>query len=134
MLSLTWKERGLADPIYLNELSDGTLRFLWLATLLHSPGLTALTLIDEPEISLHPDMLRILADLLRAAANDTQLIVATQSAALVRFLNPSEVLVFDFGEDGFAIPTWADSLDLDDWLKEYTLDELWHMNRLGGNT
>jgi len=53
-LAMTWWETGFSKPLYMHQLSEGTLRFLWLATLLQSPGLTALTLIDEPEVSLHP--------------------------------------------------------------------------------
>jgi predicted ATPase len=108
------------------------LRFLWLATLLASPGLTALTLLDEPEVSLHPELLSLLAGLLRAAASRTQLIVATHSDRLVRFLKPAEVVVIDSTEDGMARFTWADQLDLDEWLTEYTLDEVWRMGRMGG--
>jgi hypothetical protein len=51
----------------MHQLSEGTLRFLWLTTLLQSPGLTALTLLDEPEVSLHPELLSLLADQLREA-------------------------------------------------------------------
>jgi predicted ATPase len=131
-LAFTWKEREFDRPIYAHELSDGTLRFLWLATLLGSPALTPITLIDEPEVSLHPVMLSLLADLLREAAMQTQVIVATHSERLIRFLKPAEVLVLDV-VDGKVAPEWADTMDLDAWLSEYTLDELWRMNRLGGN-
>ena len=54
MVSMTWKEKAFRTPIYINQLSEGTLRFLWLASLLQSPGLTTITMIDEPEVSLHP--------------------------------------------------------------------------------
>jgi predicted ATPase len=112
-------------------LSEGTLRFLWLATLLQSPGLTALTLLDEPEVSLHPDLLNLLADLLREASSRTQLVVATHSDRLIRFLQPKEVLLLDSNDDGMSTLTWADQLDLDAWLKDYSLDELWSNGRLG---
>src|SRR5258708_9540928 len=83
-LALAWRERGFSKPLYMHQLSEGTLRFLWLATLLQSPGLTALTLLDEPEGSLHPELLSFLADLLREASRCTQLLVATPSAPLSR--------------------------------------------------
>lgn len=130
-LSLTWREKGLSQPFYMHQLSEGTLRFLWLITLLNSPGLTALTLLDEPEVSLHPDLLRLLADLLREASERTQIVVATHSDRLIRFLNPEEVLLLDSAEDGFSSLKWADELDLEAWLKEYSLDELWSNGRLG---
>jgi len=131
-LAMTWRDTNLSKPLYMHQLSEGMLRFLWLGTLLKSPGLTALTLLDEPEVSLHPELLSLLAGLLREAANHTQLIVATHSDRLVRFLKPTEVVVIDSTADGMAQLTWADRLDLDEWLAEYTLDEIWRMGRMGG--
>ena len=133
-LARTWRDKNLSRPLYMHQLSEGMLRFLWLATLLASPGLTALTLLDEPEVSLHPELLSLLAGLLREAANRTQLVVATHSDRLVRFLKPGEVVVIDSTDDGMAQLTWADKLDLDEWLAEYTLDEVWRMGRMGGRT
>jgi predicted ATPase len=130
-LALAWRERGFSKPLYMHQLSEGTLRFLWLTTLLQSPGLTALTLLDEPEVSLHPELLSLLADQLREASQRTQIIVATHSDTLIRFLEPAEVVVLDSTEDGMTTLTRADELDLGDWLKEYSLDELWRNGRIG---
>jgi predicted ATPase len=130
-LALAWREKGFSKPLYMHQLSEGTLRFLWLATLLASPGLTALTLLDEPEVSLHPELLNILSDLFREASTRTQLVVATHSDRLIRFLKPEEVVVIDSDEDGMSTLTWADKLDLEEWLKEYSLDELWSNGRIG---
>ena len=130
-LSMTWKDKNFSKPIYVHELSEGTLRFLWLVTLLQSRELTAITLIDEPEVSLHPDLLRLLADLMREASKRTQLIVATHSDRLIRFLKPEEVLICD-ADDGLLTVTWADKLDLAQWLADYSLDEVWAMNLMGG--
>jgi predicted ATPase len=130
-LALTWREKGFSKPFYMHQLSEGTLRFLWLATLLQSPGLTALTLLDEPEVSLHPELLSLLAEMMREASNRTQLVVATHSDRLIRFLQPKEILLMDAGEDGMTTLKWADDLDLDEWLKDYSLDELWSNGRLG---
>uniref|UniRef100_B8HS13 ABC transport protein, ATP-binding subunit n=1 Tax=Cyanothece sp. (strain PCC 7425 / ATCC 29141) TaxID=395961 RepID=B8HS13_CYAP4 len=130
-ISMTWKDKNFAEPMYLHELSEGTLRFLWLATLLQSKSLTTITLIDEPEVSLHPDLLRHLVYLMREASKNTQLIVATHSDRLIRFLEPHEVLICDL-EAGAATMTWADTLDLDKWLTDYSLDQVWAMNLIGG--
>jgi len=132
MLSLTWKERHFRDPIYIHQLSEGTLRFLWLISLLLSPNLSTVTMIDEPEVSLHPELLSLLADLMREASQRTQIIVATHSDRLIRFLEPKEVIVMDVGENGCALAQWADSMDLEEWLKEYSLDEVWRTGRMGG--
>jgi predicted ATPase len=132
MLTMTWKDRNFRKPLYMSELSEGTLRFLWLVSLLQSPALSTITMIDEPEVSLHPELLSLLADLMREAAQRTQLIVATHSDRFIRFLRPEEVMVMDIDEDGSAKGTWADALDLESWLAEYSLDEVWRMGRMGG--
>ena len=133
-LLLSWRDRNFTRPFDTSELSEGTLRFLWLATLLQSPGLPEVTLIDEPEVSLHPELLRLLVELMREASTRTQLVVATHSDRLVRFLDPSELLVCDYDETGGMTAKWADTLDLADWLADYTLDQLWSKGVLGGRS
>jgi predicted ATPase len=133
-LSLAWKDKNYRQPLYAHQLSEGTLRFLWLVTLLQSPALPTVTLIDEPEVSLHPEMLRLLAELMREAAVRTQLIVATHSDRFVRFLQPTELVVCDLDKEGGTVIHRADTLELDEWMKEYSLDELWSMGRLGGRS
>ncbi len=133
-LAMTWKDSTSPHPFYMHQLSEGTLRFLWLVTLLHSPGLTAVTMIDEPEVSLHPELLAVLADLFRDASNRTQLILATHADRLVRFLEPSELIAATINEEGATEFQWGDQLDLDSWLEEYSLDQLWQMGRLGGRS
>jgi predicted ATPase len=131
-LAMTWRDHHFPGGFYTHQLSEGALRFLWLTTLLQSPGLTAVTLIDEPEVSLHPELLSLFAELLREASQRSQIIAATHSDRLVRFLRAEEAVVMDIGEDGLASTTWADKLDLERWLEEYSLDEVWRMGRLGG--
>jgi predicted ATPase len=133
-LTLAWRDKNFTQPIYPHQLSEGTLRFLWLATLLQSPGLPVVTLIDEPEVSLHPEMLRLLADLMREASSRSQLIVATHSDRFVRFLQPEELVVCNLAEDGGMFVRRASDLDLDGWLADYALDELWSIGRLGGRS
>lgn len=130
-LSMTWTDQNFSQPIYVHELSEGTLRFLWLVTLLQSQNLTTITLLDEPEVSLHPELLRHLVYLMREASKHTQLIVATHSDRLIGFLEPHEVLICDI-EEGEAKMTWADALNLNKWLEDYSLDQVWAMNIMGG--
>ncbi len=132
-LAMTYEDSNFSKPLYMNQLSEGILRFLWLITLLESPDLTGLTLIDEPEVSLHPQLLSVLPEIMREASRRTQLIITTHSGRFIRFLQPSEVLVLDT-EEGLTKPAYADTLDLDQWLREYELDELWVMGRLGGKS
>jgi predicted ATPase len=129
-VALAWRERG--QTYYAHELSEGTLRFLWLCTILHSSDPPRMVLIDEPEVSLHPELLKILSDLLDDASHRTQLLVATQSPELVSWLKPEQVVVLDLDEEGWTKATPATELDLDEWLKRYTLGELWVQGTIGG--
>ncbi|MBX3180499.1 MAG: AAA family ATPase [Candidatus Hydrogenedentes bacterium] len=131
MFVLTWRDSTLSAPLYQGELSEGLLRFIWLVALLHSPYLPNITMIDEPEVSIHPDVLNLLVDLFREAAQRTQLVVATHSDRLLRYLSPTEIVAMDLGEDGFAEAVWADSLDVNIWLEKHGLDEIWRMGQLG---
>jgi predicted ATPase len=132
MLSLAWKDRYFKKALYPHELSEGTLRFLWLVSLLKSPSLPTITMIDEPEVSMHPELLSILADLMREASERTQIVVATHSDTLIRFLEPKEVVVMDTDDEGFTSAKWADSFDIEKWLEDYSLDEIWRMGQIGG--
>ncbi len=131
-LAMSWNDKKLSKPVYTHEMSEGTLRFLWLISLLQSPSLPMITMIDEPEVSLHPELLSLLAHSLREASDRTQIIVATHSDRLIRFLRPEEVVAMDVDDNGRATATWADSFDLSDWLNDYSLDEVWRMGRIGG--
>ncbi len=130
-VTMAWYQSGLSGPLYPSELSEGTLRFLWLVTVLLTPKPPPVTLIDEPEVSLHPELLKLLAALLQDASSRGLVVVATHSADLVRWLQPDEVLVLD-KTDGRTTCTWADTMNLDEWLKEYTLADLWLMGIVGG--
>jgi predicted ATPase len=129
--TLIWYQKDLTNPLYPNQLSEGMLRFLWLTTVLLAPDPPPIILLDEPEVSLHPELIKLLAGLLQDASTRSQVIVATHSPDLVRWLEPQEVLVLD-KLDGQTQFTWADTMDLDEWLEEYTLRDLWLMGTLGG--
>lgn len=130
-IRLEWREKGADSYFDAHSLSDGTLRFLCLATLLLQPEPPSTILIEEPELGLHPYAIAVLVDLLRAAAERTQVIVSTQSVTLVNQLFPEDIIVVDRegGESVFRRPSDA---DLESWLDGYTLGELWEKNVLGG--
>ncbi len=129
--TMIWKENG--RRFYPHQMSEGTLRYLWLATLLLSPELPPITLIDEPEVSLHPELLMLLAGLLQEAAQRSLLMVSTHSDRLIGWLQTDEVVVVD-KEDGLSFFKRANdpSSKIEGWLKKYSLDELWLMGGLGG--
>jgi predicted ATPase len=98
---LQLQQRGMLRPLRAAELSDGTLRFLLWAAALLSPQPPSLMVLNEPETSLHPDLVRPLASLIQAAASQTQVVVVTHSRAMLEFLNT--VPVTDAEADGTAV-------------------------------
>jgi len=129
-MRLEWKEKGSDAYFNASALSDGTLRFICLATLLMQPDLPAVVLLDEPELGLHPAAIVLLADLLSSAATRTQVIVATQSVGLVGQFSHENVWTVD-RENGASVFKHLAKEDLSGWLEGYSLGELWEMNRLG---
>ena len=116
------------------RLSDGTLRFLCLLSILCHPNPPPLVCIEEPELGLHPDVLPVLGDLLREASQRCQLIVTTHSDMLVDTLTdtPESVVVCE-KHDGKTEMHRLDKADLTEWLKRYSLGDLWTRGDLGGN-
>jgi len=127
-------ERGLRQPIPATRLSDGTLRYLCLLSILLDPTPPPLICLEEPELGLHPDILPALANLLIEASQRTQLIVTTHSDVLISAFSevPDAVLVCDRDETGSHLNR-VDPNNVKNLLEEYTLGELWRMGELGGN-
>ncbi|MCP1715530.1 putative ATPase [Methanocalculus alkaliphilus] len=131
MMRLEWREID-SDYLFLaHQLSDGTLRFICLATLLLQPDPPDLIIIDEPELGLHPSAIQVLAALIGSASHRTHVIVATQSAMLVDLFEPEDVVVVDRLQ-GETTARRLNPEELESWLSEYSLSELWEMNILGG--
>lgn len=133
-IELEWTQKGNPDtPFKAHILSDGTLRFICLATLLLQPVdcLPDTILIDEPELGLHPFAINVLADIFRQVSEQRQLIVSTQSVELVNELNPEDVVVVD-QEDGASTFRRFTEAELAGWLEQYSLGEVWKKNVLGG--
>jgi predicted ATPase len=131
MLQLEWTQRGSDHHFHVSQLSDGTLRFIALATALLQPNPPATMLFDEPELGLHPYALNLLAALLQSTAIQTQIIVSTQSAPLLDNFQPEDIIVVE-REDGASTFKRQSSAELAEWLKNYSLGELWQKNVIGG--
>jgi predicted ATPase len=97
LFDLQLQQRGMLRPLRAAELSDGTLRFLLWAAALLSPQPPSLMVLNEPETSLHPDLVRPLASLIQAAATQTQVVVVTHSRAMLEFLDTTPVTDADEG-------------------------------------
>ncbi|MDO9010510.1 MAG: AAA family ATPase [Gallionella sp.] len=134
MVKLEWTQKGKPDiPFTAHMLSDGTLRFICLATLLLQPThlLPSTILIDEPELGLHPYAITILADIFKQVSEQRQLIVSTQSVELINELSPQDIIVVDQENDASAFKRFTDE-ELSGWLEQYAIGELWKRNVLGG--
>ncbi len=128
---LLWKDRYSDLLYYPHQFSDGTLRYICLATLLLQPTPASTLIIDEPELGLHPYAIKLLASLLYDAAQRAQLIVSTQSSLLLDELSPEQIIVANH-RDGETVLEHLDPKRLETWLQDYTLGQLWEKNELGG--
>lgn len=133
VIRLEWEEND--TDMYLNgySFSDGTLRFIALATLLLQPNPPEVIIIDEPELGLHPAAINKLAELAKSASNKSQVIMSTQSANLLNCFDVEDVIVVD-RRDGQSVFRHLSSEELDEWLDDYnmSLSDLWEKNMIGG--
>jgi predicted ATPase len=132
-IKLEWRHKGSDLYFDASSLSDGTLRFIALATVFLQPEeyRPPSILVDEPELGLHPYAIEMLAALIRQASVHTQVIVSTQSSLLLDHFEPEDVLVAD-RVDGATQIARLDSARLTAWLQDYSLGQLWEKNELGG--
>lgn len=132
---LDWVEK---DSDYLfgsHQISDGSLRFMTLATLLLQPpsSLPKVIILDEPELGLHPFAISILAGMMKMASRNCQIILATQSTRLIDEFDPENIVVVERdNEKKRSIFRNLNSNDLSDWLERYSMSELWEKNIIGG--
>jgi predicted ATPase len=127
------KEQGISN-VPMTRLSDGTLRFLCLLSILCHPNPPPLVCIEEPELGMHPDSLRLIAELLIEASERTQLIVTTHSPALVDAFSerPESVVVCEHHGANGTVFQRLSAEQLREWLEHYSLGELWQKGELGG--
>ena len=133
-IMLRW--RG-ANPNYVfgsHQISDGSLRFMALVTLLMQPEdmLPDVIIIDEPELGLHPAAESLVGALIHAASQSCQVIVATQSASLLDSFDPQDIIVTEMQEDGATTFKRQSADKLCKWLERYSLGGLWEKNLMGG--
>jgi len=132
MLRLDWRQKGLNDyPMRPSQLSDGAIRFICLSTALLQPIPPSTIVFDEPELGLHPYAIEILAELFQASSKNMQVIVSTQSPALVDCFEANDVIVVN-RKNGASDFTRLKEKDLVSWLEDYSLGDLWRRNILSG--
>lgn len=136
LIQLEWLQRGSDYPFRAHQLSDGTLRFICLATVLLQPDPPPTMLFDEPELGLHPYALALLGNLFRQAVKFhgfvcRQIIISTQSSALLNEFSPEDIIIVDRAHSESTFRRLNPD-DLTEWLQEYSLGDLWQKNVLGG--
>ncbi len=130
-IQLEWSENGFPDSYFnAHHLSDGTLRFICLATLLMQPEPPKTIIIDEPELGLHPVAINKLASLIRKISTKTQIILSTQSINFIDQFNPEDIIITDRSNSS-SIFRRLTKEELSEWLDEYTLGDLWGKNKFG---
>ncbi|MGH7782868.1 MAG: AAA family ATPase, partial [Candidatus Binatia bacterium] len=130
---LRWRERGSDLTFNAPQASDGTLRAMALITALLQPPqkLPTLLIIDEPELGLHPYAITIMGGLIKAVAQNRQVLIATQSPMLLDQFDPGDVIVVERNDRASAFRRESEER-LRDWLDEYAMSDLWQRNILGG--
>ncbi len=131
-IRLEWRQKNSDQYFNAHHLSDGTLRFICLTTLLLQPVMPAAIIMDEPELGLHPFALSVLAELINSAASQgTQIICSTQSVTFINQFSASDIIVVD-RNNGESTFKRLNEDELKDWLVEYNVGELWEKNLIGG--
>ena len=130
-VNLSWRQKGSDYPMQPYHLSDGSIRFICLATALLQPTPPSTIIIDEPELGLHPAAISLLAEMIKDAAKRTQLIVATQSPALIDNFEIEDIIVVKRHE-GASTFERLQGKDFSAWLEEYSVGELWTKNVIQG--
>ena len=129
---LQWTDKFSSTIYGPTDLSDGTIRFIALATLFLQPVPPKVIIIDEPELGLHPLAIQTLAGMIKsAAAKGTQVIIATQSADLITNFDAEDVITVN-QINGVSVMRRHSSEELNAWLDDYTLGDLWKQNILKG--
>jgi predicted ATPase len=132
-VKLSWQQKGSDFPMQPYHLSDGSIRFICLATALLNPFPPSAIVIDEPELGLHPEAIRILGELIRDASKRTQIIVATQSPLLLDQFSIEDIVVVN-RKEGQSVFERLQRTDFDEWLNDYSVGELWSRNIIAGGS
>lgn len=131
VIFLNWFEIGSEEYFNAHHLSDGTLRFIALSTLLLQPVLPSTIILDEPELGLHPFAIAKLAGMIKKASVQSQIIIATQSVNLVNEFSADDIIVADRKDNQTVFERQSEE-SLKTWLEEYSIGELWEKNVIRG--
>ena len=130
---LSLKEKNLDKAITIENISDGTLRYLLLLSIFYNPNRGSVVCIDEPEAGLHPDMINGIAKGIKyAAQNGTQMIIATHSPLLLNAFELEDLKIFEKDADNQTVIKTKSEEDFPDWEGEFLTGQMWLRGELGG--
>lgn len=127
LVRLEWRQKGSTFPFQPWQLSDGSIRFICLATALLQSAPPSTIVIDEPELGLHPVALEALSALIHEASQRTQLIVSTQSAQLLDHFDADQVIVVE-RDNGASTFRRLNAADLEQWIADFSVGDLVRKN------
>ncbi len=132
-IELRLVESRFNKTIPISNISDGTIRFLLLMTILYSPKKNSVICIDEPELGLHPDMINTLAEAIKYASKTSQLIISTHSAELLNHFDLGSIRVFEKDENNATVVQKYETEEFAEFMNKYMAGQLWRQGHLGGN-
>ncbi|MGL5193703.1 MAG: AAA family ATPase, partial [Chroococcales cyanobacterium] len=128
-LYLVLREKNLSRSVSIDQISDGTLRYLLLLSVLFNPERGNLVCLDEPETNLHPDMINTVAESLKQASKETQIILTTHSPLLLNLFELEDVLVFEKTEGNETVVNYNFPDEVDE---DFLVGQAWLQGLIGG--
>jgi predicted ATPase len=131
-IELMLEESGLNSSIHVSSISDGTLRYLCLLSILYNPERGSIICIDEPEVGLHPDMILNIANAVKEAAQNSTIIISTHSDNLLNYFSVEDIRVFEKDEKNSTKVVSYTTSQFSDWYEDFSLGQMWKQGDLGG--
>lgn len=132
-IELLLEESKFNSSVHVSNISDGTLRFLCLLSILYNPDRGSLICIDEPEIGLHPDMISTIANAILDASDNTCLIIPTHSDKLLNHFEIEHARVFEKDNENASVVISHTKEEFTGWYEEFSLGNMWRAGDIGGN-
>lgn len=132
-IELMLEEDGLNSSVHVNSVSDGTLRYLCLLSILFNPDRGALICIDEPEVGLHPDMISNIGNSIIEASSNSILIISTHSENLLNSFEIENIRVFEKDDRNSTKISCYEKKDFEGWYENFSVGKMWRQGDLGGN-
>lgn len=132
-IELMLEEKQLGSSIHVSSISDGTLRYLCLLSILYNPDRGALVCIDEPEVGLHPDMIANIGHSIIDASKESLMLVSTHSENLLNSFEIEDIRVFEKDDQNATQIADYTKKEFEGWYDEYSTGKMWRNGDIGGN-